>query len=244
MVVATSRLLLGGAVTPVGDGPYPVTMEGPENHPPIAADDRASVHAGATIEDPVPGLLFNDVDPDGDPLIAIHKGPAAHGTAIVRRDGSWSYTPAAGFAGTDHFTYLVSDGVATSSLATVTITVRGPAGTATPIPSASASATTTPTSPPPSPAAAPPQASPPSGPREETFSVPDGADSAQAADDIGLEASAAAGLGPVLWIVPSLLLGLPGLGLVVLLLGRAIRRSRRVPGSVAASAQAGAAARS
>ncbi len=38
-------------------------------------------------------------------------------------DGSFTYTPAADFNGTDSFTYTASDGTAVSNVATVTITV-------------------------------------------------------------------------------------------------------------------------
>jgi hypothetical protein len=59
-----------------------------------------------------------------DPLVAqLATGPA-HGTLAVEADGTWTYRPAEGFFGTDSFTYRVSDGVAASNLATVTLTVR------------------------------------------------------------------------------------------------------------------------
>jgi len=109
------------------------------NTAPIAADDRASVDAGASIDDRAPGLLFNDVDPDGDPLVAIRDSGPGNGTVIVRRDGSWSYTPAPGFIGVDTFTYVASDGLVTSEPATVSITVRGGVRP-TPVPTASPTA--------------------------------------------------------------------------------------------------------
>ena len=40
-------------------------------------------------------------------------------------DGSFTYTPAANFSGTDSFTYTASDGTAVSNVATVTMTVTG-----------------------------------------------------------------------------------------------------------------------
>ncbi len=40
----------------------------------------------------------------------------------LESDGSFAYTPNAGFAGTDSFLYVITDGVATAQ-ATVTITV-------------------------------------------------------------------------------------------------------------------------
>jgi len=38
-------------------------------------------------------------------------------------DGTFTYTPAANFNGTDQFTYRLSDGQAQSAIATVTLTV-------------------------------------------------------------------------------------------------------------------------
>jgi VCBS repeat-containing protein len=243
---ASLRLLIAGVAVPFPAGALPLTAEVESvNHPPVATDDKAALDAGATIEDPAPGLLFNDVDADGDPLVAIRRDPPEHGTVIVRRDGSWSYTPESTFAGTDSFTYLVSDGFMTSVPATVLITVRGPADAATPAP-ATAAPTAAPTSSPsprPSPTAMPALAAPPStGPGAEgAFSIPEQAASGAAAEDIGLEASSVAGLGPVLWIVPTVLLAVPGLALVLVAIGRAARRSGRLGGPRPGSAQAGAA---
>lgn len=72
---------------------------------------------------PVVGVLFNDVDPDGDALIASLFSAPQHGTVDFRSDGTFIYTPAAGFAGVDTFEYTVSDGTAESDPTTVTINV-------------------------------------------------------------------------------------------------------------------------
>ena len=62
-------------------------------------------------------------NPNGLPLTAqLVTGPA-NGTLTLNADGSFSYTPNAGFWGTDSFTYTATDGPATSTPATVTITV-------------------------------------------------------------------------------------------------------------------------
>ena len=47
----------------------------------------------------------------------------SNGSLTLNADGSFVYTPNAGFCGTDSFTYTATDGDATSALATVTITV-------------------------------------------------------------------------------------------------------------------------
>jgi len=71
------------------------------------------------------GVLTNDTDPEGDPLSASldnANGPA-HGTVALAADGSFVYTPAAGFSGTDSFGYIVSDGHGGAAEATVVIKV-------------------------------------------------------------------------------------------------------------------------
>ena len=73
-----------------------------------------------------PGVLGNDTDVDGNPLTAI-AGDAArrNGTLGLNADGSFTYTPAPNYNGTDSFTYQANDGTADSNVATVTITVDG-----------------------------------------------------------------------------------------------------------------------
>lgn len=237
LVVSSLRLVAGGAVMPSDEEHGLLTTERGANGAPIAADDRASVDAGATIDDRPPGLLFNDVDPDGDPLVAMRDSGPGNGTAIVRRDGSWSYTPAPGFIGTDTFTYVASDGLVTSEPATVSITVRGddrvtPVPTSSPLPTPSPSPVPTPSptpspSPSPSPtpvaAASPPAAPPAAG----EFTIPEPPASTLDLGDIGLEASEIAGLGPVLWTVPTFMLALPGVLVLLAAVGKA-GRSRRL----------------
>ena len=50
------------------------------------------------------------------------KSDPANGTATVAGDGSYTYTPASGFSGTDTFTYEVSDANGGKATATLTIT--------------------------------------------------------------------------------------------------------------------------
>ena len=69
-------------------------------------------------------------DPDGDPLSAVLVTGPSHGTVTLNANGSFTYTPAADYDGTDSFTYRANDGTLKSNQATVTITVtasqRGP----------------------------------------------------------------------------------------------------------------------
>ena len=71
------------------------------------------------------GILQNDTDAEGDTL-TVNTTPVtnvSNGTLVLNADGSFTYTPNAGFVGTDSFTYEVTDGALTSNIATVTINV-------------------------------------------------------------------------------------------------------------------------
>jgi hypothetical protein len=56
------------------------------------------------------GVLANDSDPNGDNLISIVDTLPSHGSMTLNPDGSFDYTPALDFFGSDTFTYLASDG--------------------------------------------------------------------------------------------------------------------------------------
>ena len=74
---------------------------------------------------PASGVFGNDSDPEGDPLSAVAGSGPSHGSLTLTANGSFTYTPAADYAGSDSFTYRASDGTLTSNVATVTITVTG-----------------------------------------------------------------------------------------------------------------------
>lgn len=96
---------------------------GSPNSPPSATDDSYSMNQDTTLNVAAAGVLSNDSDPDNDTLSAVLVIGAAHGTVALNADGSFSYTPAAHYIGSDSFTYKANDGAADSNVATVTITV-------------------------------------------------------------------------------------------------------------------------
>ncbi|MEZ5849015.1 MAG: Ig-like domain-containing protein, partial [Geminicoccaceae bacterium] len=61
-------------------------------------------------------------DSGGDLTVTSFSNPA-HGNVIFNSDQSFTYTPTAGFVGTDSFAYTVRDAQGTPSGAEVTITV-------------------------------------------------------------------------------------------------------------------------
>ncbi len=100
------------------------TLNTAGNNPPVAANDSYSVDQDNTLSVAAPGVLGNDSDPDGNPLTAALVSPVSHGVMTLHGDGSFSYTPATGYAGGDSFTYKANDGAADSNPATVSITVN------------------------------------------------------------------------------------------------------------------------
>ncbi|WP_436525864.1 Ig-like domain-containing protein [Actinoplanes sp. HUAS TT8] len=99
------------------------------NQAPIATGDPAAA----------PGIipvLANDSDPEGGALTVSITVPPTHGTAIVLANGTISYTPAAGWAGDDPFTYTVTD--PDGGTASAVVTVRTPNAPPLPIDDAAA----------------------------------------------------------------------------------------------------------
>jgi hypothetical protein len=67
-------------------------------------------------------VLANDTDADGDPLTIIAVTQGAHGS-VTFSAGSVSYTPNAGYVGSDSFTYTIDDGDGGHDTATVSVNV-------------------------------------------------------------------------------------------------------------------------
>jgi VCBS repeat-containing protein len=93
------------------------------NQAPTAAADAYTTAEDTALTAVAPGVLANDSDPDGDTLSAVLVLGPSHGTLTLNADGSFLYTPAADYNGSDSFTYRASDSTVESSPATVTITV-------------------------------------------------------------------------------------------------------------------------
>jgi hypothetical protein len=99
-----------------------------ENIAPVAVDDTYMVEEDAVLTVAAPGVLANDYDTDGDVMTASILTDVSHGTLTLYLDGSFIYTPDAGFNGEDTFEYQLStypdDGKAPwTDVGLVTITV-------------------------------------------------------------------------------------------------------------------------
>ena len=96
----------------------------PVNDPPVAVADATTVaeDSGATAVN----VLANDTTgPDvGETLAVVAVTQGANGSVLISAGGAGvTYTPAANFAGTDTFSYTVSDGNGGTATAFVTVTV-------------------------------------------------------------------------------------------------------------------------
>lgn len=97
----------------------------PVNDPPVATLDSYQTNQGTALTvTATNGVLANDRDVDGDVLTAAVVTTTTNGTLVLNPNGSFTYTPQAGFAGIDSFTYLASDGLLSSNLVTVTIDIK------------------------------------------------------------------------------------------------------------------------
>lgn len=135
--------------TPTADGPFTFTVEATDNYgavgtssytltvrvqAPISGATTAAVAANSSANIITPNLSGGVAA-----SVAIVAAPS-HGTANVSGT-AFSYTPAAGYSGTDSFTYTATNATGTSAAATVTITVSVPTLTFTPAPGALVGAT-------------------------------------------------------------------------------------------------------
>ena len=115
----------GGALT---DSKSVSLTVNPVNDAPVAADDSYSLaEDGSLSPNAATGVLANDTDIDTahGSLTAVQvSGPSHASSFTLNADGSFDYTPAANFNGTDSFTYKANDGSLDSNTATVTITVN------------------------------------------------------------------------------------------------------------------------
>ncbi|WP_409342210.1 cadherin-like domain-containing protein [Paenibacillus sp. MBLB4367] len=97
------------------------------NQPPTVTDATYVT----MVNTPASGVIAG-TDEDGDALTYSLGTAPAHGTVTVNANGSWTYTPNAGFTGKDHFTAVVSDSRGGTVTGTVNLTVTpGPVTTAT-----------------------------------------------------------------------------------------------------------------
>ena len=100
-----------------------------ENGVPTAAPQNIETGYGTLVTNPI-----GATDPNGDPLTYSVKdeNKPANGTVTINEDGTYTYTPNAGFSGSDSFKVIVDDGKGGTIDVAVSITVGNGVPTAAP----------------------------------------------------------------------------------------------------------------
>ena len=94
------------------------------NDAPSGVDDVFQVQPDSALSVNAPGVLENDLDPEGGQLqSSLGSTDASNGSLTLNSDGSFDYQPDNGFEGTDTFSYIVSDSVEAES-PEVLVTIR------------------------------------------------------------------------------------------------------------------------
>ncbi len=112
----------------LGSPPVAVTLlVGAVGDEPQAADDSYQTIPNQPLAiGAAEGVLANDSDVDSVSLEAVLVADVANGALALNPDGSFNYTPATDFSGSDSFTYVANDGVLDSQAATVSIVISTP----------------------------------------------------------------------------------------------------------------------
>lgn len=116
---------INGAATGGGTG----GGGGTTNRPPTALNDSAVAYAGQATR---VSVLANDSDPDQNPLTVSAVTQGQNGGVVINSDGTVTYTPRAGFTGSDSFSYTISDGKGGIATASVMVNVLNPAASTWP----------------------------------------------------------------------------------------------------------------
>jgi hypothetical protein len=97
------------------------------NDAPVAADESYPTDGTSdVVVNVAEGVLANDTDVDQDALSASLVSGPSDGSVSLNPDGSFTYTPGAGFGTSDSFAYEVSDGQGGSDQAVVTLVLNTP----------------------------------------------------------------------------------------------------------------------
>jgi hypothetical protein len=126
-------LARNGAVTLDSNLVTKATCATPPSPPPSANDTSATTAAGHPVT-----VVLDGTDASGAPLTYEITGSPSNGALgpINQSDGTVTYTPTAGYAGTDSFTYAAnsSNGASNDATASIAISPAGVAGGAQPAP--------------------------------------------------------------------------------------------------------------
>jgi len=96
----------------------------PDPGPPIASPDSYSIQMQNTLNEPAPGVLSNDIEPDGELMTAMIVEDTMFGSLTLNQNGGFVYTPDSDFIGIDSFRYKASDLTESGNTVEVTIQVN------------------------------------------------------------------------------------------------------------------------
>ncbi len=89
----------------------------PINDDPLAVNDFYTCAANSYLVVNTPGVLVNDIDVDNDALTAVVTSAPSNGSLTFNSDGSFVYSPDAGYYGPDYFEYQVTDAAGITAIA-------------------------------------------------------------------------------------------------------------------------------
>lgn len=92
----------------------------PIDDPAVAVDDVYNTNEDTSFDG---NVSDNDFEPEGEEITFALDGDVTNGTLVFNADGTFTYTPNAGFIGTDVFTYTACDPGSLCTTGTVTINV-------------------------------------------------------------------------------------------------------------------------
>ncbi|OAS16680.1 Ig-like domain-containing protein [Paenibacillus oryzisoli] len=102
----------GNPATPATDSTNKI------NTKPVASGSNNATQ----VDNPVSGTV-SATDAEGQTLTYTVVTQPTHGSVVMQTNGSYTYTPTAGYTGSDSFTFKANDGLLDSDPATVTLTV-------------------------------------------------------------------------------------------------------------------------
>ena len=108
---------------------YPTNPAVWSNQAPVAVNDAHTGQWNTVMNIAAPGVKANDSDlGDGAAVLTVSQVAApSHGALTLNADGSFTYKPVANYAGTDSFTYKLTDPFnVQSNIATVVLTITSP----------------------------------------------------------------------------------------------------------------------
>jgi VCBS repeat-containing protein len=95
----------------------------PVNDAPVAANGSASGNEDTPIAGAVSASDVDNTPAQLSYVLVGANGGATHGTVVLHADGTFAYTPASNFNGSDSFSFKANDGALDSNVATESLTI-------------------------------------------------------------------------------------------------------------------------